>query len=102
MKNSYRYAFIDPKWILEHGEIGVVPAWGSRQAYRVPKDIFEKILKKDETLKPVLKMIDAKLMILNFQHQLLDIWKEELSNELQKVIDERKLVKIIPKTLEGF
>jgi len=102
MKNSYRYAFIDPKWIVEHGEVGVVPAWGSRQAYRVPKDIFERILKKDETLKPVLKMIDAKLMILNFQHQLLDIWEEELSNELQKVIDEEKLVKIIPKTLEGF
>jgi len=102
MKNSSRYAFIYPKWIVEHGEIGVVPAWGSRQAYRVPKDIFEKILKKDETLKPVLKMIDAKLMILNFQHQLLDIWEEELSNELQKVIDEEKLVKIIPKTLDGF
>jgi len=102
MKNSCRYAFIEPKWIVENGEIGVVPAWGSRQAYRVPKDIFEKILKKDETLKPVLKMIDAKLMILNFQHQLLDIWEEELSNELQKVIDEEKLVKIIPKTLEGF
>ncbi len=99
MKNSSRYAFIDPKWIVEHGEIGVVPAWGSRQAYRVPKDIFEKILKKDETLKPVLKMIDAKLIILNFQHQLLDTWEEELSNELQKVIDEEKLVKIIPKNI---
>ncbi|MCD6531070.1 hypothetical protein J7K99_01335 [bacterium] len=102
MKNSCRYAFIHPKWLVEHGKIGVVPAWGSRRAYRVPKDIFEKILKKDETLKPVLKMIDAKLMILNFQHQLLNIWEKELSNELQKVIDEEKLVKIIPKTLTGF
>ena len=102
MKNSCRYAFIDPKWIVEHGEIGVVPAWGNRQAYRVSKDVFEKILKRDETLKSVLKMIDAKLVILNFQHQLLDIWKEQLSGELQKVIDEEKMVKIIPKTLEGF
>lgn len=102
VKNSYRYAFIDPKWIVEHGEIGVVPAWGSRQAYRIPKDIFEKILKRDETLKPVVKMIGAKIKILNFQHQLLEFWENELSNELQKVIDEEKLVKIIPKTLGGF
>jgi len=102
VKNSYRYAFIDPKWIVEHGEIGVVPAWGSRQAYRIPKDIFEKILKRDETLKPVVRMIGAKIKILNFQHQLLEFWENELSNELQKVIDEEKLVKIIPKTLGGF
>ncbi len=102
VKNSYRYAFIDPRWIVEHGEIGVVPAWGSRQAYRIPKDIFKKILKRDETLISVVKMIDAKIKILNFQHQLLEFWENELSNELQKVIDEEKLVKIIPKTLDGF
>lgn len=102
MKNSCRYAFIKPEWIVKHGEIGVVPAWGSRQAYRVPKEIFEKILIKDKTLNPVIKMIDAKITILNFQHQLLEIWENELSNELQKVVDEDKLVKVIPKTLEGF
>ncbi len=102
MKNSYRYAFIDPEWIVKHGEVGVVPAWGSRPAYRVSKGVFEKVLKEDNSLKPVLKMIDAKLKILNFQHQLLDIWEEALSIELQKVIDEEKLVKIIPKTLDGF
>ena len=102
MKNSYRYAFIDPEWIVEHGEIGVVPAWGSRQAYRVPKEVFEKVLKEDNSLKPVLKIIDAKLKILNFQHQLLSIWEDALSIQLQKVIDEEKLVKIIPKTLDGF
>ncbi|MCW7078675.1 MAG: hypothetical protein OCU22_06080 [Canidatus Methanoxibalbensis ujae] len=41
LKNSLRYAFIEPKWIVEHGEIGVVDAWGSRPAYRVPKEDFE-------------------------------------------------------------
>ena len=102
MKNSCRYAFIEPKWILKNGEISVVPAWGSRPAYRVPREIFEKILEKDETLAPVVKMIDAKTKILNFQHQLLNIWENELSNELQKVIDEEELVKIMPKTLDGF
>lgn len=102
MKNSYRFALIKPDWIVTNGEIGLVDAWGSREAYRIRKEKIEKILEKDETLKPVIEMIDAKISILNFQHQLLNIWGNELSNELQKVIDEEKLVKIIPKTLEGF
>ena len=102
LKNSLRYAFIEPKWIVEHGEIGVVDAWGSRPAYRVPKEEFESILKKDESLKPFIETIDAKITILDFQHQLISIWEDELSKELQKVVDEEKLVKIIPKTLEGF
>ncbi|UYZ39691.1 MAG: hypothetical protein N2V74_05680 [Candidatus Methanospirare jalkutatii] len=102
LKNSLRYAFIEPKWIVEHGEIGVVDAWGSRPAYRVPKEDFESILKRDESLKPFIETIDAKITILDFQHQLISIWEDELSKELQKVVDEEKLVKIIPKTLEGF
>lgn len=102
LKNSLRYAFITPEWIVEHGKIGVVPAWGSRQAYRVPKEDFEKILKKDESLKPFFKTIDAKITILDFQHHLISIWEDKLSKELQKVIDEGKLVKITPKTLEEF
>jgi len=102
LKNSLRYAFIEPKWIVEHGEIGVVDAWGSRPAYRVPKEDFESILKSDESLKPFIETIDAKITILDFQHQLISIWEDELSKELQKVVDEEKLVKIVPKTLEGF
>lgn len=102
VKKSHRYAFIEPKWIMEHGELGVVPAWGNRQAYRVPREIFEKILKYDETLVPVIKTIDAKTVLLNFQHRLLDIWKNELAKELESVIDKENLIKIRPKTLEGF
>ena len=44
---------------VEHGEIGVVDAWGSRPAYRVPKEDFESILKRDESSKPFIKTIDA-------------------------------------------
>ena len=73
LKNSLRYAFIEPKWIVEHGEIGVVDAWGSRLAYRVPKEDFESILKSDESLKPFVETIDAKITILDFQHQLISI-----------------------------
>ena len=102
LKNSLRYAFISPGWIVEHGEIGVVPAWGSRQAYRIPKGNFEKILKKDNSLKLFVEVIDAKIAILDFQHHLISIWEDKLAKELQKVIDEEKLVKIIPETLEGF
>jgi len=102
LKNSLRYAFITPQWIIENGEIGIVPAWGSRQAYRVPREEFEKILTKDETLRPFINIIDAKIIILDFQHHLISIWKNKLSKELQKVIDEEKLIKVMPKTLEGF
>ncbi len=102
LKKSLRYALIKPKWIVEHGKIGVVPAWGSRQAYRVPRNIFESILKKDKSLKSIINRIDAKIKILNFQHELLNIWENKLSKELQSVIDEEKLVKIVPKTLDGF
>ena len=102
LKNSLRYAFITPQWIIENGEIGIVPAWGSRQAYRVPREEFEKILTKDETLRSFINIIDAKIIILDFQHHLISIWKNKLSKELQKVIDEEKLIKVMPKTLEGF
>ncbi len=102
LKNSLKYAFIKPEWIVENGTRGVVPAWGSREAYRVPKDKFESILKEDQSLKSVVEIIDAKINILNFQHNLISIWENNLSKELQKVIDEEKLVKVIPKTLEGF
>jgi hypothetical protein len=102
LKNSLRYAFVEPEWIVKNGTIDVVPAWGSRPAYRVPKSKLDEILKEDELLEPVVKSIDAKINLLNFQHHLINIWEDSLSKELQKVIDEEKLVKIIPKTLEGF
>lgn len=102
LKNSLKYAFIEPKWIVENGEIDVVPAWGSRKAYRVPKEKFESILKRDDSLAPFVEKINAKITILNFQHELISMWENKLSKELQKVIDEEKVVKVVPKTLEGF
>ncbi len=66
LKNSLRYAFITPEWILENGRIDVVPAWGSRQAYRVPREKFERVLQRDDTLKFYIDIIDAKIKILDF------------------------------------
>lgn len=59
-------------------------------------------MKADPTLKSVIEMIDIKNYILNFQHDLIGINKEKLSYLLQQVIDEQKIVKIIPNDLDSF
>jgi hypothetical protein len=79
----------------------MVEAWRS-YAFRVPKEKFEKLLKPDKSLTTLCAIIDAKNFILEFQYKLIDINKEKLSHLLQKVIDEHKLVKIIPKDLDSF
>ena len=100
-KPLLKYAILKPEWILKNGEYGMVPAWRS-YAFRVPKAKFEKMLKPDPTLKNLCYRIDAKNLILNFQHGLIDLNKEKLSYLLQSVIDESKIVKIIPKDLDSF
>lgn len=100
-KPLLKYAIFKPEQILKYGEYGMVEAWRS-YAFRVPKGKFEKLLKPDFTLKSLCQRIDAKNFILNFQHELIDINKERLSYLLQGVIDENKIVKIIPKDLDGF
>jgi len=40
--------------------------------------------------------------ILNFQYDLININKEKFSHLLQGVIDENKIIKIIPKDLDSF
>jgi hypothetical protein len=100
-KPLLKYAIFSPEWIFENGEDGMVPAWRS-YAFRVPKEKFEKILIYDPALKNLCKKIEIKNFILNFQHQLIDINKEKLSHLLQGVIDENKIVNIIPKDLDSF
>jgi hypothetical protein len=100
-KPSLKYAILTPEWITENGEYGMVEAWRS-YAFRVPKEKFEKLLKPDNTLKSIWERIDAKIFILNFQHTLIDITKDRLSYLLQSVIDENKIVKIIPQNLDSF
>jgi len=95
------YALIEPKWIFENGEYGMVPAWRS-YAFRVPSAKFDEILIKDDALRPVCDIIDEKNLILEFQHKQIDVNKDRLSKLLQMVIDEEKLVQIIPKDLDSF
>ena len=100
-KPLLKYAIFKPEWIMKHGKYGMVEAWRS-EAYRIPKKKFERLLKSDHTLKGLCKKIDAKNFILDFQHALIDINKDRLSYLLQGVIDENKIVKIIPKDLDSF
>ena len=100
-KPLLKYAIFNPEWIMENGEYGMVKAWRS-YAFRVPKEKFERLLKPDNNLKTLCQRIEAKNFILNFQHALIDIWKDKLSYLLQGVIDENKIIKIIPKDLDSF
>ncbi len=100
-KPLLKYAIFKPEWVLKNGEYGVVEAWRS-YAFRVPKERFEGLLKPDPRLKTLCQRIDAKNFILNFQHAWIDINKDRLSYLLQGVIDENKIVKIIPKDMDSF
>jgi len=100
-KPLLKYAIFKPEWIIKNGEYGMVEAWRT-YAFRVPKNKFEKLLVSDETLKLLCHNIDAKNLILNFQYELINIKKDKLSYLLQGVIDENKIVKIIPKDLDSF
>jgi len=88
-----KYAFVEPKWIFEHGKVGPVPAWGNRQAFRVHKDDFEPLLVDDDKLDSVLKRINIKNEILDFQQELINQYREILLKELEGVIDENKLIR---------
>lgn len=100
-KPFLKYALFKPEWVLNNGEYGMVEAWRSF-AFRVPKEKFERLLKADPTLRGLCERTDAKNFILNFQHILIDINKDRLSYLLQGVIDENKIVKIIPKDMDSF
>lgn len=100
-KPSLKYAIFKPEWIMKNGDYGMVPAWRS-YAFRVPKGKFEELFEPDSTLKNLCSKIDAKNFILNFQHELIDINKDKLSYLLQSVIDENKIVEIIPEDLDSF
>ncbi len=100
-KPLQKYAIFGPDWVTKKGQLGMVEAWRS-YAFRVPKDDFEKLLKYDKSLNQICENIEAKNYLLNFQHELIDINKERLSHLLQGVIDEKKIVKIIPNDLESF
>ena len=103
VKPGAQYAFIPPRWIMENGREGPVPAWGSRPAYRVPEDVFRAILRDgDSDMARVIAAVDDKNLLLQFQDALPNLEADAFSRELQTAVDKRQLVKIMPTTLDGF
>lgn len=102
IKPTSEFAILDPSWIVKNSDETVAAAWGNAPVFRVPKNKFKIILRKDKDLKVVCDIIDKKIAILDFQHKAIEIEKEKLSYLLQQVIDEEKILKIIPKTIDGF
>ncbi len=103
LKDREQYALFSPQWIAENGQIGGVPAWGNRTAYRVPRDIFLKQFRDSGTdLAKTIKVVDDKNYLLEFQAQFLEQENQRLSRELQQVVDEEKLLSLVPRTLDGF
>jgi len=97
-----KFAFITAEWILKGGVEGIAPAWGNREVYKITGKQLLNEVEEDPSLQRIWDYINAKLFILDFQHKLIDINKEKLSYLLQGVIDENKIVKIIPQDLDSF
>ncbi len=102
IKPTAKFAFIEPEWIVNNSIKTVAAAWGNAPVYSVDGNIFNKIMSSDKNLIGVCDMIDKKTKILDFQHDAINVSKNQLSYLLQQVIDENKIVKIMPKTLDGF
>lgn len=102
IKPTYEFALIEPAWICNNAIQTVAPAWGNAPVFRVKENKFRKIFKKDINLQKVCQIIDKKIAILDFQHQVIEIEKDKLSNLLQSVIDKEEILKVTPKTLDTF
>ena len=102
IKDSPKYAILSPAWIIKHGIEKVAAAWGSREVYAISKEDLLSQQKEDKELEKIWQIVKTKNYLLEFQHQKVEKIKEELSYLLQQVIDEEKIVQIIPKSLESF
>ncbi len=101
-KPLQKYALLEAAWIMEHGRIGPVPAWGNREAYRVPREIFEAQLRDDPELPHLLQRVEVKKALLDFQHAQIRLWQQALQHELERVMDEEELLQWRPKRLSTF
>ena len=103
IKDLRRYAFVKPVWIAQHGKLGGVPAWGNSTAYRVPREDFLPLfLDGSDDLNRIIQAIDNKNYLLDFQFRFLDMEAQQIARELQQVIDEERLLSIVPRTPDGF
>ena len=97
-----KYAMLSPDWIIKYGIDKVSAAWGSREVYAIKNEDLATQQKEDKELEKIWSAINIKNRLFEFQHQKIEKIKEELSYLLQEVIDEEKIVQIIPKSFESF
>ncbi|ODS37395.1 hypothetical protein BEH94_04550 [Candidatus Altiarchaeales archaeon WOR_SM1_SCG] len=102
IKPIRKYCIIEPEWIIDNSKKAIASAWGNAPVFRVNSENFDGRLKGDISFKRICELIDMKIEILDFQHNAIDMEKDKLSYLLQQVVDENKIMKIIPKTLDGF
>jgi hypothetical protein len=102
LKPTAQYGIIEPQWIMENGKEEGVPAWGNRTAFRIPNNKFKEILKTDTSLEMLVKSIDMKTRLLNFQFEFIKLEETKLSTLLQTVIDKEEIVKFTPSNLDTF
>ena len=103
VKPERRFVFVAPAWIMENGREGPVPAWGSRPAFRVARDLFmAQTNDGGEELQRVISQVDDKNILLQFQGDFLPREVRKLARRLERAVDENEIVKIVPSNLEGF
>lgn len=97
-----QFALFSPEWVMKNGEEGVVHAWGSRNAFRVPRDKFSEIFQFDRALAKEIEAINKKIKFLETQSGFIENESKRLSGELQSIVDHERTFRIVPKTLDGF
>lgn len=102
IKSTQIYAILSPEWIIKNGIERVAAAWGSREVYAISNDSLKTQFKMDKVLKEIWDIINIKNYILDFQHKKIEGIKDEFSHLLQQVIDENKIVQVLPKSLDSF
>ena len=103
VKPTGQYALVSPDWIMKNGTKGPVPAWGNREAFRVPVEKFQPMLKDGGSrMSDVISAIDDKNLLLEYQKGFLVQNAAAFSRELQNAVDRKEIVKIVPTTLDGF
>lgn len=103
LKPLAQYAFVEPAWIMQHGKVGAVPAWGSRPAYRVPvADLHGLAQDGGEDMRAIIEAVDDKNLLLTFQDDFLKRESLKLSEALRRVVDDRQQMAILSSDLAGF
>lgn len=96
------YCFLDTKWLFKNGIEGTAPAWGNREVYKVTGSKLLPFVKESKELERIWQLVKIKFAFLEFQHELIDITKDKLSYLLQEVVDEKKIIEILPRDLDSF